>query len=130
MKGKIFYIIGGIIIGVYSIIKLIHILSPDPVNDDLIDYVNNHLLPAEKLKTTAIDSYINVAGANYTDDARMSDSLEIIVGPKFTQFDNSLHAIKPVTIEVRNLNNRYINLADTELSGFTLLLKAIDQEDP
>ena len=129
MKSKTWYTIAGVIIGIYGIIRLIHILTPDPINDDLLDYVNNHLVAAEKIKMAALDTYNNVVGTHYTNDETMYDSLKNTVVPKYKEFDEALRAIKPATKEVMNLHNRYIMIADTELSGFSLLLTALKTSD-
>jgi len=127
--GKKIWQVALIIIGVGVIIRGIYMIIGDPVEKDLLDYVNNHLKSAEKLSIRATDAYNATTGSNYKDDATMSDSLKQITIPTYSQFADSLHSLKPSTVDVQGLNAKYISATDTQLAGFKMMLIALEKED-
>jgi hypothetical protein len=128
MKKKIWNI-AFVIIGIGAIIKGITVLSGDPVQKDLLNYVNEHLLSLTKTEGKILDSYSSVTGNNYKDDKTLYNELHDTIIPQYSAFIDTLKSIKPKTPEVQTLHKKYISGAEIQISGFQLILHSIEKED-
>jgi polyhydroxyalkanoate synthesis regulator protein len=71
-----------------SILFLIFILSGygDPVQGDLLDYVNEKMPSLGKEKIMIVEKYEDVTGPNYTDDQTLYDVLRSEFIPEYNKF--------------------------------------------
>ncbi len=102
---------------------LLFINAKNPVTDDLLSYINTELPKVAKYEEAAIDAYDSVSGDNYTDDDDMYEALIDVVLPNYRKLVNGIEAItiKLKTKQVRKLNEKYVEAANTQLNAFTLL---------
>jgi len=103
--------------------------SGDPIQKDLLNYINTELPKVASLETEAVDAYASVSGANYTSDQAMSDKIKSIVIPKYTEFSEKLKAIKPATPEVEKIHSEYVEASKDQLEAFNLVIDAIAKQD-
>ncbi|WP_160724300.1 hypothetical protein [Bacillus sp. USDA818B3_A] len=102
----------------------------DPVQDDLMNYVNKEIKQAGKLEAAAVSAYEGVAGANYKDDQTMYDALTKEVIPNYNEFIQELDSVKIETDELREIHEIYIEGADIQYKAFVTIKQAIEEQDP
>jgi len=102
----------------------------DPVQDDLLNYVNKEIKPAGKLEAAAVSAYEGVSGANYTDDQTMYDALTKEVIPNYNEFIQELDSVKIETDELRKIHEIYIEGADIQYKAFVTIKQALEEQDP
>lgn len=76
----------------------------DPVQDDLINYINSELAPLADLEAEAIEKYESVVGINYTSDIIVYNTLIREVVPTYRKFVDRLEKIRPRTKEVQEVH--------------------------
>lgn len=103
--------------------------SSDPVQDDLLNYVNKEMKEAAKLERTAVSAYEGVSGTNYQDDQTMYDVLNRDVIPNYNEFIKELESVKIETDEVREIHEIYIEGADIQFNAFAIIKQAIEEQD-
>ena len=104
--------------------------SPDPVQNELIDYINNEVPKFGPLETEMVKAYDDVSGDNYKNDAIMFKALDEVVVPKCTKILSIIeHDVSPKTKEIQSLHNIYIDAYQELLKGYTLTKKAISESD-
>ena len=118
-----------VIIGIGFIIKGVIMLIGDPVEKDLLDYVNNHVVKLTSTEGRILNSYSAVTGSNYINDKILYGSLHDTIIPQYLAFIDTLKAVKPKTTEVQNLHNRYISGAEIQLAGFQQAMNSVEKED-
>lgn len=101
----------------------------DPVQDDLLNYVNEELPRASQLEAEAVSAYQSVTGANYTDDYTLYDVLSLEVIPTYNEFIKELESIHMETDEVNELHEEYIEAANIQYNAFVKTLTAIENQD-
>lgn len=97
----------------------------DPVQDDLIDYINNQLPTLTEPENTVITEYAAVTGENYVDDATLAARLQEVVIPAAEDLLAKSTAIAPATAEVSAVHSKYIAATTEQLEAFKLLLEAV-----
>ncbi|PLS05615.1 hypothetical protein [Neobacillus cucumis] len=102
----------------------------DPVQDDLLNYVNKEMKQAGKLEAAAVSAYEGVAGANYTDDQTMYEALTKEVIPNYNEFIKELDSVKIETEELRQIHEIYIEGADIQFKAFVTIKQALEDQDP
>ena len=117
-------------------ISLIIILSilflqfgTDPVQKDLLNYINVELPKVAPLETEAVNAYSSVAGANYTTDEAMYKKIKEEALPKYSKFTSKLKAIKPATPELQSVHAEYVKAAQDQEEAFKFILDAIKKQD-
>ncbi|MFJ8266681.1 hypothetical protein [Peribacillus asahii] len=100
----------------------------DPVQEDLLNYVNKELKQAGELENTALDAYDSVTGQNYKDDQTMYDVISLTVIPTYRDFITELEDVKAETEEVRKLHEQYIEAANIQQDAFNLILTALENQ--
>ncbi|QFT90903.1 hypothetical protein FIU87_19845 [Bacillus sp. THAF10] len=100
--------------------------TSDPIQEDLLTYVNEDLQSVSEMELEAIDSYDSVSGDNYTDDWTMYETIDSITIPAYEEFIAKLEDIKPKTEELRAIHNLYIEGSNAQMQGFKMILVAID----
>lgn len=103
--------------------------STKSVQDDLIAYINEGLMPIADLEKQAVESYQSVSGQNYTDDNTMYEAMTKTVVPNYQQFRDKLVALAPQTKEVKEIHEVYINGVNSQLEGFKMVVEAIEKQD-
>jgi hypothetical protein len=117
----------------YKLISLLFIVlvacSGNPVQKDLLNYINVEMVKVADLESTAVKAYASVSGENYESDSIMYAVISETVVPNYQEFYSILSAIKPATEEVANLHKEYVRAAADQLEAFKLILEAIEKQD-
>jgi hypothetical protein len=103
--------------------------SINPVQKDLLNYINVEMPKVAGLEGTAIDAYASVSGENYQNDSIMYTVISETVIPNYQEFYNTLTAIKPATDEVANLHKEYVRAAADQMEAFKLIIEALEKQD-
>jgi hypothetical protein len=102
----------------------------DPVQDDLINYINNQVPKIVPLEAEIMDEYSSVTGENYKDDPTMLKVLQTL-RPKCRRMLTILEEeITPKTAEVRKIHELYIDAYNNYYNAFLLIELAIEKADP
>lgn len=101
----------------------------DPVQDDLLNYINNETKEAAKLESTAVSAYESVTGANYQDDQQLYDVLLNEVIPTYSEFVKELDSVNIETDEVKEIHEIYIEGADIQFNAFAKIKQALEEQD-
>lgn len=121
MKGKV------VVIGVMMMFLLTG--CSDPVQEDLLTYVNEDLKDLADLENEAIAEYESVTGDNYVDDYTTYVHIEDVVMPMYKDFLDQLEEVDPATAEVREIHELYIEAVNMQNNAFIKILAALDQQD-
>jgi aspartate-semialdehyde dehydrogenase len=111
------------------ILLLLSGCSGDPVQDDLLNYVNKEIKNAGKLEAAAVSAYDGVSGANYQDDQTMYDALINDVIPNYSEFMKELEAVTIETDEVRAIHEIYLEGANIQFNAFAKIKQALEEQD-
>ncbi|MCW5911982.1 MAG: hypothetical protein KIT62_12955 [Cyclobacteriaceae bacterium] len=103
--------------------------SQNPVQQDLLNYINVEMPKVATLESDAITAYGSVSGENYEDDSIMYVTITETVIPKYQEFYSLLESIKPATEEVAALHKEYVHAAADQLQAFKLIIEAIEKQD-
>jgi hypothetical protein len=101
----------------------------DPIQKDLLNYVNNEIPKIASLESDALDKYNSVTGDNYNTDEETYTALSDSIIPKYRNFITKLEEIKPQTPEVKALHELYIEAANNQYNAFVQLKAAIETQD-
>jgi hypothetical protein len=102
----------------------------DPVQDDLLVYLNEELAAISHLEKEALTAYESATGANYTSDQELYDTLNFEVIPTYQEFATKLEAIKVETEEVREIHEGYIEAVNLQYNAFVKIVTALEELDP
>src|SRR5512133_2659081 len=94
--------------------------SKDPIQTDLINYINVEMPKVAPLESSAMDSYTGVVAENYKTDQILYDTLTVKVIPVYKEFAQKLEEIKPATKEVRELHEKWVAAANKQLVAFNI----------
>jgi hypothetical protein len=100
-----------------------------PVQDDILNYINEELKTAQELEDKAVSAYEGVAGANYKDDQTMYDALVNVVVPNYTDLITVLEDIPIETDELQEIHDIYLSGAKVQLSAFEKIIEALEKQD-
>lgn len=114
-----------------SLFIVVILSCSNPVQRELLDYVNKDLPKIVNQELVATASYESVTGSNYRDDQTTYLVIRDNVIPNYKKFIEDLEAISTTlkTAEVRKLHESYIEAANTNYSAFSLFLSALEQGD-
>lgn len=101
----------------------------DPVQEDLLNYVNVELAKTTSLENEAINAYEGVTGSNYKNDVESYAVLNNIVIPKYHEFINRIESIQPKTEEVRQIHELHISSVNKQYNALLKLMTAIENGD-
>ena len=101
----------------------------DPVQEDILNYVNEETTAASELEDEAITAYEGVSGANYQDDPTMHDALVNVVIPSYSEFIKELKDVTIETEELKELHEIYLTGAELQLQGFEKIVEALEKQD-
>ncbi|MGJ7922376.1 hypothetical protein [Neobacillus sp. LXY-4] len=102
----------------------------DPVQNDLLNYVNKEMTPAYELENKAVLAYESVTGANFLNDQALYDALQMEVIPNYQKFLKEIKSVKIETDELKEIHKLYISGAETQYKAFTTILEALETQDP
>lgn len=117
---------------IFPIILLTFILSgclSNPVQEELLSYLNEELPKITKLEADAITAYESVTGANYSTDQELYNVLLDSVVPTYQEFVDKLEGITLDTEEVRGVHEEYIEGANLQYNAFIKVITALEQQD-
>jgi hypothetical protein len=114
-----------------SFLLMLFLLSGcgDPVQDDLLDYVNEKMPALGKEETKILGKYEDVTGSNYTDDQTLYDALKVEIIPAYNQYIEDLESVKIETEELRKIHEDYIEAANIQASAFLTVITALENQD-
>lgn len=118
--------------GLASILMFILVLSGcdgDPVQDDLLNYVNEQMPALADDETEIVGKYADVTCMNYTDDYILYDALKLEIIPEYNEFLSDLEAVEIETDELRKIHEDYIEAANIQASAFLQIVTAIENQD-
>lgn len=92
----------------------------DPVQDDLINYINNQMPTVVELENKVNAEYAAIS-VDGVDDATFDAKLKDVVIPASDELLKKVKAIVPATEEVSKVHDKYIGLATDQHETFTLL---------
>jgi hypothetical protein len=101
----------------------------DPVQDEILTYVNEDTADAKELEGKAISAYESVSGENYSDDQTMYDALLNDVIPTYTEFIKELESVSIEEEELKEIHEIYIEGANLQLQGFNKIVEALEAQD-
>ncbi|WP_256241324.1 hypothetical protein [Bacillus sp. V3B] len=102
----------------------------DPVQDDLLVYLNEELADISHLENEALTAYESVTGPNYTSDQELYETLTFQVIPAYQEFADKLEDIKVETEELREIHEGYIDGVNLQYNAFVTVVTALDELDP
>lgn len=103
--------------------------SNDPVQDDLLNYINKEIDVVADLENKAVSKYESVTGVNYTNDQTLYDALLGEILPTYQDFLKKLEAISLETDEVKKIHEKYIEAANLQYDAFVKILSALQKQD-
>jgi len=115
---------------IFPLIFLLSGCSSDPVQDDLLNYLNKEMKEAGKLEDAAVSAYERVSGDNYVDDQTMYDTLNKDVIPNYNQLLKELDSAKIETNELKKIHKIYVEGAGIQYNAFLKIKQALEEQDP
>jgi len=100
----------------------------DPIKTDLTEYTRS-IQPLTKIEESVINRWNSVSGKSYVNDNYMYQALDEFIIENYTQFVNGLKKIKPMTNEVKSLNELYVNAAEKQLKGYEMMRAGLEKRD-
>lgn len=101
----------------------------DPVQEDLLVYLNEDLSEISHLENEAVTAYESVTGSNYTDDYTLYDTLLLDVIPAYQEFQDKLESISVKTDELREIHETYIEAVNLQSNAFLKIVTALEEYD-
>ncbi|WP_338471741.1 hypothetical protein R4Z10_02925 [Niallia sp. XMNu-256] len=101
----------------------------DPVQEDLLVYLNEDLAEIAHLENEALSAYESVTGANYTDDYILYEMMLLEVIPTYQRFETELESIKVKTDELREAHEIYIEAVNLQSNAFIRIVTALEEYD-
>jgi PBP1b-binding outer membrane lipoprotein LpoB len=101
----------------------------DPVQDDLLNYINKETTSAAQFEDKAISTYGSVSGVNYQDDQTLYDALVNEIIPDYTKFIEELESVNIETDELKEIHDIYLTGANHQFNGFLKIVEALEHQD-
>ncbi len=101
----------------------------DPIQDELLLYLNSDLTTAHKLEKEAVSAYEGVTGANFSNDQELYDTLINEVIPNYEKFLDELNSVKIENEALKEIHDIYIEGAQIQYEAFTIIIKALETQD-
>lgn len=103
--------------------------SKDPVQEDLINYINNQLPTIVELESKVTKEYEASTGNNFVDDDTIAKRLKDVIIPASDELLAKSKAIVPATEEVKKVHNKYIASITEQNEALNMLLLAASKHD-
>lgn len=116
--------------GVFLTFVMIMIVAcvNDPVQNDLIDYINNDLPSLADLESEATALY-DAAREDTNSDYEMYNMIRNEVLPVAREWKDATEDIEVETEEVRELHEIYIKMVNENYNAMTIILSALENQD-
>lgn len=101
----------------------------DPVQDDLINYINNQLPAIATLEKKVTSEYEAIKSDSNADDAAFAAKLKDVIIPAATELTTKAKETVPATEEVKQLHDKYIKAVTLQSEAFNILLDAAEKSD-
>lgn len=101
----------------------------DPVQDDLINYINNQVKPIAELENKVTTEYAAIKGDSKADDAAFAAKLKDVIIPANNELIAKAKATVPATEEVKKVHDKYIASVNAQNEAFVILLEAAQKND-
>ncbi len=101
----------------------------DPVQEDLINYINKQLPTIVEAENKVTTQYEASTGKNFVDDPTLATRLKDVIIPASTELLTKTKAIVPATEEVRKVHSKYVALVTEQHEAFNMLLQAAQKSD-
>lgn len=108
-----------------SVTMLIGCGKTDPVQEDLINYINNQMPTLLELQDKVSKEY-EVSVEKNVDDAAGAVKLKDVIIPASNELLTKAKAIVPATEEVRKVHSEYIEVITQQDESFRLLLQVFE----
>lgn len=115
--------------GVFISLVLLTGCGSDPVQEELLDYINTDMSALADKEATAIDAYEKATGENYTDDQTLYNELTNVIIPTYKEFVEQLEEVKVESDELKELHEMYVEAANTQYNAFLKIVDAIEKGD-
>lgn len=119
----------GIITALLICVTALTACGSDPVQDDLINYINNQVPAIAELENKVTTEYAAVKGDSNADDAMFAAKLKDVIIPANNELIAKAKATVPATEEVKKVHEKYIASVTAQNEAFTLLLEAAQKND-
>lgn len=100
--------------------------KPDPVHEDLIDYVDNQIPALIALENHVNNEFAACVSKKYIDDASMAAEINEGLLPATEELLAQANSIVPATKEVASLHQQYVAMVSDQLEAFKLLSHAAE----
>ncbi|MBN8209780.1 hypothetical protein JI666_13570 [Bacillus sp. NTK071] len=101
----------------------------DPVQEDLLHYVNDEMPALVDEETAIIDLYDSVIGPNHQDDSITYQTLTAEVIPQYVGYIDRVQKVEVETSELREIHENYIDALHLQHSAFLGVVSAIEHQD-
>jgi len=101
----------------------------DPVQEDLINYINKQVPTLVEVENKVTTQYAAITGTNFVDDATLTNKLKDVIIPASTELLTKTKAIVPATEEVRKVHSKYLAVVTEQHEAFNMLLQAAQKHD-
>lgn len=101
----------------------------DPIQDDLLTYINDEMIPLSDLEDEILQDFDAVTGEKYTDDFTLYNQLNDVLIPKYQTFIVRIESVKPETKEVKELHELFIDSHNHQYNAMLKILIGIDEQD-
>lgn len=101
----------------------------DPIQDELLLYLNSDLSTAHELEKKAVSAYEGVTGANFSNDQELYNTLINEVIPNYEKFLDELNSVKIKNEALKEIHDIYIEGAQIQYEAFTIIIKALETQD-
>ncbi len=101
----------------------------DPVQQDLMTYINTDMQKIDRMESVATEAYASVSGENYSSDKIMYNVMTTKVIPNYKDFLEKLKAVKPRTKEVQDVHSLWVQGAELQMKGFSMIVTALENQD-
>ena len=121
----------GLIVAAVAVAVLVFLLfmpKQDPVQEDLLDYINNDLPTIIDLESSTVDLY-DEAKDDTANDYEMFVMLRDKVIPAAKKWKEETANVDVETDEVRAVHEIYIQLVNENYNGMTMMLAALEKQD-
>jgi len=100
----------------------------NPVQDDLISYLNEDLRPLADEETEIMGIYESITGENYADDESLYAEMENLI-PRYRDYVAKVEEIRPETDEVKELHELYITASNKQYNAMVQISAALENQD-
>lgn len=101
----------------------------DPIQEEILSYVNKDLPEIAQLEEEIIGKYESVTGENYQNDEILYNTLVNDIIPDYSKMIDKLEAIKISDKKLHNIHEDYIEAANNQYSAFKKMTVAIENQD-